>query len=55
MTRSAAGVLSGTPTQKPVAGLTPVTVQVIETVTTLDGRRKAKTTTVQSRMSRTVT
>ena len=42
---SSAGVLSGTPSKKLVAGPASVTVQVTETVTTRNGRKKVKTTT----------
>jgi YVTN family beta-propeller protein len=45
MTLSSAGVLSGTPSSKLVGGSSSITVQVTETVTTLNGRRKVKTTT----------
>ena len=42
---SSAGVLSGTPSSKLVGGSSSITVQATETVTTLNGRRKVKTTT----------
>ena len=40
---SSAGVLSGTAGRRAVAGQTSVTVQVTETVTTLNGTRTVKT------------
>ena len=39
---SSAGALSGTPSVKLIAGLSSVTVQVTEKVTTLNGRAKVK-------------
>jgi hypothetical protein len=48
LTLSSAGVLSGTPSSKLVGGSSSITVQVTETVTTLNGRRKVKTTTTAS-------
>src|ERR1019366_5987582 len=46
---SSTGVLSGTPNKKLSAGASSVTVQVTETVTTLNGKKKVKTkTTVQA-------
>ena len=46
---SSGGVLSGTPNRRVAAGLTSVTVQVTEKVTTLNGSKRVKTrTTVQS-------
>ena len=42
---SSAGVLSGTPSTKLVAGPSSVTVQVTETVTTLNGKKNVKTKT----------
>jgi hypothetical protein len=53
---SSAGVLSGTPSAKLAAGLSSVTVQVTETVTTLNGKMKVKTkTTVQATIPLTIT
>jgi streptogramin lyase len=49
MKLSSAGLLSGTPNIKLAAGPSSVTVQVTETVTTLNGKKKIKTkTTVQA-------
>jgi hypothetical protein len=49
-------VLSGTPNTKLAAGPTSVTVQVTETVTTLNGTKKVKTkTTVQATIPLTIT
>ena len=45
LTLSSAGVLSGTPSSKLVGGPSSITVQATETVTTLNDRRKVKTTT----------
>ena len=53
---SSAGVLSGTPRVKLTPGPGSVTVQVTETVTTLNGKKKVKTkTTVQATISLTIT
>lgn len=53
---SSAGVLSGTPNAKLAAGPSSVTVQVTETVTTLNGKQKVKTkTTVQGTITLTIT
>jgi len=50
------GVLSGTPNAKLAAGPSSVTVQVTETVTTLNGKKKVKTkTTVQATIPLTIT
>ncbi len=43
---SSAGVLSGIPNNKLVAGPSSVTVQVTETVTTINGKKKVKTKTM---------
>ncbi len=52
---SSAGVLSGTPNKKLAAGSSSVTVQVTETVTTLNGKKKVKTkTTVQANIPLTI-
>jgi hypothetical protein len=52
---SSAGVLSGKPSSRLAAGPSSVTVQVTETVTTLNGRRKVKTpTTVQAAIPLTI-
>ena len=52
---SSAGVLSGKPSSRLAAGPSSVTVQVTETVTTLNGRRKVKTpTTVQATIPLTI-
>ena len=52
---SSAGALSGTPNRKVAPGLTSVTVQVTEKVTTLDGPKRVKTrTTVQSTIPLTI-
>jgi alpha-tubulin suppressor-like RCC1 family protein len=52
---SSAGVLSGTPNKKLAAGPSSVTVQVTETVTTLNGKKKVKTkTTVQATIPLTI-
>jgi YVTN family beta-propeller protein len=49
------GVLSGTPNAKLAAGQTSVAVQVTETVTTLNGKKKVKTkTTVQATIPLTI-
>ena len=42
------GVLSGTPSMKLTGGPSSVKVQVTETVTTLNGKKKAKTKTTVS-------
>lgn len=56
LTLSSAGVLSGTLNKKVAAGPSSVTVQVTETVTTLNGKRKAKTvTTVGATIPLTIT
>ncbi|MGA8724435.1 MAG: hypothetical protein WB565_05295 [Acidimicrobiales bacterium] len=56
MKLSKAGVLSGTPNVKLAAGPSSVTVQVTETVTTLNGTKKVKTkTTVQATIPLTIT
>jgi YVTN family beta-propeller protein len=53
---SSAGVLSGTPNKHLAAGSSSITVQVTETVTTLNGRMKVKTpTTVQATIPLTIT
>jgi hypothetical protein len=53
---SSTGVLSGTPNAKLAAGPNSVTVQVTETVTTLNGKKKVKTkTTVQATIPLTIT
>jgi DNA-binding beta-propeller fold protein YncE len=53
---SMAGVLSGKPSSRLAAGPSSVTVQVTETVTTLNGRRKVKTpTTVEATIPLTIT
>ncbi len=53
---SSAGVLSGTPSTKLPAGPNSVTVQVTETVTTLNGKMKVKTKTpVQATIPLTIT
>jgi hypothetical protein len=53
---SSAGVLSGTPSTKLAAGPSSITVQVTETVTTLNGTKKVKTkTTVQATIPLTIT
>ncbi len=53
---SSAGVLSGTPNKKLMAGPSSVTVQVTETVTTLNGKKKVKTpTTAQATIPLTIT
>ena len=53
---SSTGVLSGTPSTKLAAGPSSVTVQVTETVTTLNGKKKVKTkTTVQATIPLTIT
>ena len=53
---SSAGVLSGIPNAKLAAGPSSVTVQVTETVTTLNGKKKVKTkTTVQATIPLTIT
>jgi photosystem II stability/assembly factor-like uncharacterized protein len=52
---SMAGVLSGKPSSSLAAGPSSVTVQVTETVTTLNGRKKVKTpTTVQATIPLTI-
>ena len=52
---SSAGVLSGTAGRRAVAGQTSVTVQVTESVTTLNGTRTVKTkTTAQATIPLTV-
>jgi hypothetical protein len=53
---SSVGVLSGTPNAKLPAGPSSVTVQVTETVTTLNGKKKVKTMTpVQATIPLTIT
>jgi YVTN family beta-propeller protein len=53
---SSAGVLSGTPTARLQAGPSSVAVQVTETVTTLNGKKKVKTlSTVQATIPLTIT
>jgi YVTN family beta-propeller protein len=53
---SMAGVLSGKPSSRLAAGPSSVTVQVTETVTMLNGRRKVRTkTTVQATIPLTIT
>jgi FecR protein len=53
---SSAGLLSGTPNKKLAAGSSSVTVQVTETVTTLNGKKKVKTkTTSQATIPLTIT
>ncbi len=53
---SSAGVLSGTPNKKLAAGPSSATVQVTETVTTLNGKKKVKTkTTVQATIPLNIT
>jgi hypothetical protein len=53
---SSTGVLSGTPSAKLAAGPSSVTVQVTETVTTLNGKTKVKTKTmVQATIPLTIT
>ena len=53
---SSAGVLSGTANKKLVAGTSSVTVQVTETVITLNGKKKVKTpTTVEATIPLTIT
>jgi hypothetical protein len=48
-------VLSGTPNKKLAGGPSSVTVQVTETVTTLNGKKKVKTpTTVQATIPLTI-
>ena len=55
LTLSAAGVLSGTPSTKLPAFVYPVSVNVTETVTTLNGTKKVKTkTTVQATIPLTI-
>ena len=52
---SSIGVLSGTPNKKLAAGPSSVTIQVTETVTTLNGKKKVKTkTTVQATIPLTI-
>jgi YVTN family beta-propeller protein len=52
---SSTGVLSGTPNRKLIADSSSVTVQVTETVTTLNGKKKVKTkTTVQATIPLTI-
>jgi len=52
---SSDGVLSGTPNKKISAGLSSVTVQLVETAATLNGTRKVKTkTTVQATIPLTI-
>ena len=45
LTLSSAGVPSGTPSKRLVAGQSSITVKVTETVITMNGRKKLKTTT----------
>ncbi len=53
---SSAGVLSGTPSKKLLAGSYSVVVQATETVTNLNGKTKVKTnTTVQATLPLTIT
>jgi hypothetical protein len=52
---SSAGALSGTPNSRLAAGSSSVTVQVTETVTTLNGKKKVKTkTTAQATIPLTI-
>jgi hypothetical protein len=52
---STAGVLTGTPNAKLQPGPTSITVQVTETVTTLNGKKKVKeTTTVEATIPLTI-
>ena len=53
---SSSGVLSGSPNKNLTAGPSSITVQVTETVTTLNGKKKLKTpTTVQATIPLTIT